>query len=167
MYNSLCRYDIQFFQLLSTVPSDISAVLRDSSEVSEGKELVPALGELCISNWFITSCVDNWVLKELRDLLYHYWNDYDSVVDYYMFHLFFGIIMEKHPEVAAKMPRYGNRVPHCLSRRMGDKYDEAWMLELKEHSCFHKLSYRLGDKVLESKGTFYDEIINKNIYGIN
>ena len=119
-----------------------------------------------LSNWFITSCADNWVLKELRDLLYQYWKDYDCVVHYYMFHLFFGMIMEKHPEVAAKMPKYGNRVPHYLSRRMGDKYDKAWMQELKAHSCFHKLSYRLDDKVLESNGTFYDEIINKNIYGI-
>ena len=120
-----------------------------------------------ISNWFITSCVDNWVLKELRDLLYQYWKDYDCVFHYYMFHLFFGMIMEKHPEVAAKIPRYGNRLPHYLSRRMGDKYDEAWMKELKEHCCFHKLSYRLDDKVLESKGTFFDEIINNNIYVIN
>lgn len=122
---------------------------------------------LGISNWFITSCADNWVLKELRDLLYQYWKDYDCVVHYYIFHFFFGMIMEKHPEVAAKMPRYGNRVPHYLSRRMGDKYDKAWMKELKEHCCFHKLSYRLDDKVLKSKGTFYDVIINQNEYGIN
>ena len=120
-----------------------------------------------LSNWFITSCADNWVLKELRDMLYHYWQEYNCVVHYYMFHLFFGMIMEKHPEESAIMPRYGNRVPHYLSRRLGDKYDEQWMEELKEHCCFHKLSYRLDDKVLESKGTFYDVIINKNEYGIN
>lgn len=86
-----------------------------------------------ISNWFITSVADNWVLKELRDLLYQYWTDYNSVVNYYMFHLFFGMIVERHPEEAAEMPRYGNKVPHFLSRRMGDRYDEVWMAELKEH----------------------------------
>ena len=120
-----------------------------------------------ISNWFITSGADNWVLKELRDLLYRYWTDYNCVVNYYIFHLFFGMLMEKHLDEAAKIPRYGNRVPHYLSRRMGDKYDKAWMEELKEHCSFHKLSYRLDDKVLESKDTFYDVIINKNRYGIN
>lgn len=122
---------------------------------------------LGISNWFISACADNWVLKELRDMLYQYWRDYDCVVHYYMFHLFFGMIMSLHPDEAAEMPRYGNKVPHYLSRRMGDRYDEVWMAELKEHCCFHKLSYRLDDKVLESKDTFYDEIINKNRYGIN
>ena len=117
---------------------------------------------LGISNWFITSCADNWVLKELRDLLYQYWKDYDFVVHYYMFHLFFGMIIEKHPEVAAKMPRYGNRVPHYLSRRMGDKYDEVWMEELKKHSCFHKLTYRIGEKA-KRKGIFYDVLIHDGI----
>ena len=121
---------------------------------------------LGISNWFITASGDNWVLKELRDLLYQYWMDYNCVVHYYMFHLFFGMIMEKHPEEAAKMPRYGNRVPHYLSRRIGDEYDEKWLRELESHCCFHKLSYRLSNNVLGSKDTFYDVIINKNRYGI-
>ena len=76
---------------------------------------------LGISNWFITTSADNWVLKVLRDMLYQYWRDYNCVVHYYMFHLFFGMIMEKYPEVAAKMPRHGNKIPHYLQRRMGDK----------------------------------------------
>lgn len=82
---------------------------------------------LGISNWFITSASDHWVLKMLRDMLYQYWRDYDCVIHFYIFHLFFGMIMEKHPEVAAKMPRHGNRIPHYLSRRMGDGYDDEWM----------------------------------------
>lgn len=100
-------------------------------------------------------------LKMLRDMLYQYWRDYNCVVHYYMFHLFFGMIVEKFPEVAAKMPRHGNKVPHFLSRRMGDKYDDVWMLELKKRTCFHKLSYRLSDEILESKGTFYDILIKE------
>lgn len=67
--------------------------------------------------------------------------------------------MEKHPEVAARIPKYGNRIPHYLSRRMGDKYDNEWMEELKKRTCFHKLSYRLKDGVEESKGTFYEVVI--------
>lgn len=118
---------------------------------------------LGISNWFITSCADNWVLKVLRDMLYQYWRDYDCVVHYYMFHLFFDMIMEKYPEVAAKMPKHGNKIPHYLSRRMGDQYDDEWMQELKKRTCFHKLSYRLPDEILESKGTFYDVVIKQGL----
>lgn len=118
---------------------------------------------LGISNWFISSCAGNWVLMELRALLYRYWEQYDCVVHYYMFHLFFGMIVEKRPDVAARMPKYGNRVPHYLSRRMGDEYDAEWMEKLKTHSCFHKLSSRLEKSVLESEGTFYDIVIKQAI----
>lgn len=114
-----------------------------------------------LSNWFITSCSDNWVLKELRDMLYQYWKDYDCVMHYYIFHLFFGMIMEKHPEEATQMPRYSNAISHYLSRRMGDEYDEQWMDELKKRTCFHKLSYRLDEKA-KRKGTFYDVIIRQS-----
>ena len=116
---------------------------------------------LGISNWFITSCADNWVLKVLRDMLYQYWRDYNCVVHYYMFHLFFGMIIEKYPEVAAKMPRHGNKIPHYLSRRMRDKYNDEWMRELKKRTCFHKLSYRLSDEIISSKGSFYDVVIKQ------
>lgn len=118
---------------------------------------------LGISNWFITSCADNWVLKVLRDMLYQYWRDYDCVVHYYMFHLFFGMIMEKYPEVVAKIPKHGNKIPHYLSRRMGDRYDDEWMQELKKRTCFHKLNYRLSDEILVSKGTFYNVVIKHAI----
>lgn len=116
-------------------------------------------GFLGLSNWFITSCSESRVLMILRDMLYQYWRDYDCVVHFYIFHLFFRMMMEKHPEVAARIPKYGNRIPHYLSRRMGDKYDNEWMEELKKRTCFHKLSYRLKDGVEESKGTFYEVVI--------
>lgn len=118
---------------------------------------------LGISNWFITSCADNWVLKIQRDLLYQYWRDYNCVIHFYIFHLLFGMIMDKHPEVAAKIPRHGNNIPHYLSRRMGERYDNNWMEELKKRTCFHKLSYRLSDEILKSKGTFYDVVIKQTL----
>lgn len=73
------------------------------------------------------------------------------------------MIMEKHPEEAAKMPRYGNSIPHNLQKRIGGVYDEQWMGELKKKTCFHKLSYRLNDKVLASTGTFYDFVVKRAI----
>lgn len=45
-----------------------------------------------ISNWFISACSNNEVLMVLREMLYAYWKDYDCVLDYYIFHLFFAMI---------------------------------------------------------------------------
>jgi len=119
---------------------------------------------LGLSNWFITSCSGNWVLKELRDLLFSYWRDYDCVVHYYMFHLFFTMIMEKHPEVAMAIPKHGNKLPHYLSRIINEKYDEDLLQELKKRTCFHKLSYRLAGGVENSKDTFYNNVIKDYLY---
>lgn len=115
-----------------------------------------------LSNWFITSCTNHQVLMVVRDMLCAYWQENDCVLDYFMFHLFFCMVMERHPEVAAKMPRYGNAYPHYLSRRVEDEYDEQWMTELKKRSCFHKLSYRIGEKA-KRKGTFYDVVIQQSM----
>lgn len=57
-----------------------------------------------ISNWFITACRNNEVLMVLREMLFAYWRDYDCVLDYYIFHLFFAMISKEYPEQMAAMP---------------------------------------------------------------
>ena len=57
--------------------------------------------EISISNWFITARKNNEVLRVLREMLYAYWKDYDCVLDYYMFHLFFSMIAKEYPEEIA------------------------------------------------------------------
>jgi hypothetical protein len=61
-----------------------------------------------ISNWFITACRNNEVLMVLREMLYAYWRDYDCVLDYYIFHLFFAMISKE----------YQNRLLQCLMVRV-------------------------------------------------
>ena len=61
---------------------------------------------ISISNWFITACTNNEVLMVLRDMLHAYWNDYDCTLDYYIFHLFFGMVAQEYPEQISRMP-YG------------------------------------------------------------
>lgn len=69
------------------------------------------------------------------------------------------MMAERHPEVVEKMPRRGNHIPHYLQRRLADSYDEQWLEELKKHTCFHKLTYRIGEKA-KRKGTFYDAVVH-------
>ena len=59
------------------------------------------------------------------------------------------------------MPRVNRLIPLRLMDRMGDKYDEKWMEELKLQTCFHKLNYRLNDKVLNNADNFCHAIINE------
>ena len=95
----------------------------------------------------------------LRDVLIQYWRDYNCTVDYYIIHHFFCSIARLYPEYIAAMPRKNRLLPLQLMKRMGDKYDEKWMEELKGKTCFHKLNYRLGSKVIDDKDNFYNAII--------
>lgn len=112
-----------------------------------------------MSSWMMSSAANNSFLMVVRDLLYEYWREKNCVVDYFLIHLFFCMMAERHPEVVEEMARKGNRIPHYLQRRLADPYDKNWMEELKKHSKFHKLTYRISDKA-KRKGTFYDVVIH-------
>ena len=113
------------------------------------------------SNWFITSMTNHPVLMTLRDVLYQYWRDYDCVLEYYIFHLFFEEMARYQPSEMKEMPRNNNYLTLQLGNRIGDDYDEKWMQELLSRCCFHKLNYRVGKKVVSKRNSFYHEIINR------
>ena len=111
-----------------------------------------------MSSWMMSSAANNNFLMVVRYLLYEYWREKNCVVDYFLIHFFFCMMAERHPELVERMPRRGNHIPHYLQRRLTDPYDDQWMEKLKKHTCFHKLTYRIGENV-KKKGTFYDVVI--------
>ena len=115
------------------------------------------------SNWFITSCTNNRVLLVLREMLYQYWRDYDCVIDYYIFHLFFSMIINECPEEMSKMLKNNNSVTLMLDKRITHKYDDVWMKKLTSVCAFHKLNYRIKPDNRNAEQTFYDKIIETYI----
>lgn len=117
---------------------------------------------LGMSSWMMSSAANNSFLMVVRDMLYEYWKKKNCVVDYFLIHLFFCMMAERHPEVVAKMPRRSNHIPHYLQRRLAEPYDEQWMKELKRHSAFHKLTYRVPKGAYKG-GTFYDVLVHEGV----
>lgn len=117
------------------------------------------------SNWFITSCTNNLALLVLRDMLYQYWRDYDCVMDYYIFHLFFSMIIKACPDAMAAMPWNDNSLALMLGGRIREEYDDAWMEKLVSVCAFHKLNYRIRPAEGHAGTTFYDKIIRDYIKG--
>ena len=115
------------------------------------------------SNWFITSCTNNRVLLVLREMLYQYWRDYDCVIDYYIFHLFFSMIISEYPEEMSKMLKNNNSVTLMLGKRITHKFDYVWMKKLTSACAFHKLNYRIKPDNRNAEPTFYDKIIETYI----
>ena len=111
-----------------------------------------------ISNWFITASSNQKVLLILRDMLYRYWQDYDCLVAYFVFHVFFAMIARKLPEEVTKMPRISNKYCFYLEHRLADEYDEQWLKELTDRCCFHKLNSRLWNEAERKDNTFLCKI---------
>lgn len=115
-----------------------------------------------IGNWFITACTHNEVLLVLRDMLLAYWADYDCLIDYYMFHLFFSMLRDVFPEEIAAMPYgyAGNSI--ALGRHLGDPFDVARWQKVTAKVCFHKLPHTVRPEVLKGKDNYYHHLVDRS-----
>ena len=120
----------------------------------------PGSKEISISNWFITARKDNEVLMVLREMLHAYWKDYDCVLDYYMFHLFFSMIAKEYPEVIARMPYAYSPNSLVLLHHWGEKFDQQKWDKLTRQVSFHKLAFRVPQNVIEDKDNYYNHILS-------
>lgn len=122
---------------------------------------LPGQHPIAVSNWFITSCTDNPVIVATRDMLFEYWRRYDCVVDYYMMHLFISMAAEEFPELRDAMP-YGNSSSSlALLRHLGDLYEESHWQSFSRKVCFHKLSFRLDDNVINNPDNYCNALIRE------
>lgn len=115
-----------------------------------------------ISNWFISAHSNNEVLIVLRDMLYAYWKDYDCVLDYYIFHLFFAMISKEYPEQIAAMPYGQSQNSLVLLHHWGEKFDQKKWDKLTSQVCFHKLAFRVSEDVKNNKENYYNYIMTLN-----
>ena len=114
-----------------------------------------------ISNWFITACRNNEVLRVLREMLYAYWRDYDCVLDYYIFHLFFAMISKEYPEQMAAMPYAQSQRSLVLLHHWGEKFDQRKWDKLTSEVCFHKLAFRVREDIKKDKENYYNYILTE------
>ena len=116
-----------------------------------------------ISSWFISACSNNEVLMVQREMLYAYWKDYDCVLDYYIFHLFFAMISRVYPEEIATMP-YGDSMNSLvLLHHWHEKVNQQKWDRLTSKVCFHKLAFRVGSEVKNDKDNYYHYVLNTNL----
>ncbi len=119
-------------------------------------------GDLSVvsSNWFITAEKNEPILKTTIDLLYDYWDNYNYLIHYFIFHFFFTLATSKYEELWKSVNRFSNLPPHILQFELTEKYSEERFKEIEKMSSFHKLNQNLDFS--NCKGdTNYDYIINK------
>lgn len=115
---------------------------------------------IVISNWFITAKSNNRILGATQHLLYEYWKNNNDVIDYFIFHIFFQLVIEKYPDEWNKVVPFTNAVPHILLLRLYEDFDDKIWSAVNKMTPFHKLSYKLDEEKIQRKGSYYDEMFS-------
>lgn len=129
-------------------------VYRSQKPGADGKAIT-------MSSWLMWAKSNNRILMATQAMLYAYWERNNELSEYFLLHHFMTIAMDFYKEDASKIPPFCNSVPHILLLHLFDKYDENYWNDLKQMTCFHKLSYKLDEENCKKKGTYYDVIINQ------
>jgi hypothetical protein len=112
-----------------------------------------------ISNWFITATSNNKILSAVLHLLYCYWKEHDELVDYFVFHDFFQIVIETYSAEWNKVIPFSNATPHILLLRLFEQYDDAIWNATVAQTPFHKLSYKFDEEKILIPRTYYEHFM--------
>lgn len=111
---------------------------------------------ILISSWFLSAKKNNPVITETRRLLLDYWKDHNILVNYYLFHIFFSIVVRCYKSEWKKVPLQTNGNSHLLQFQLNEMYEESEFLHLCELTNIHKLTYK---EVQYSSGTYSDFLV--------
>lgn len=124
-----------------------------------GKNLAPTI----CSSWLIAAKSNNPILLLTRKLLWKYWEDYNILCDYFLFHIFLAMSARKYADLWEKIPFFNNVSPHVLGSELSKTYNEERWKQICEMSVFHKLDHHMD--YTQGQGTFYQHI--KEVYLID
>lgn len=113
-----------------------------------------------ISSWFISSCTNHPILVLTKELLYEYWKNNNSMVDYFLMHDFMELAIETYPREWKKVVPFSSSTPHILLLRLFEKFDELIWDSLISQTPIHKLTYKF-DKDQDLENCFYNHLINE------
>jgi hypothetical protein len=111
------------------------------------------------SSWFMTAHSAHPILMLTQYLLYDYWKDHNSLIDYFLLHDFMQLAIETYPQEWDKVVPFSNALPHILLLRLFEPYDERIWKAVKDMTPVHKLTYKFSDEDTRKKGTYYKEIL--------
>lgn len=119
------------------------------------------------NNWFIYAQKDNQILKTVLLLLFEYWKKEDILREYFLWHNFLKMALEKFPDEANDIYYVSEEMAHDLNYCLYKDYDEEYWKQLTRWSTIHKLSYYIfytndGKMPADTTGTFYEHIMKTN-----
>lgn len=117
---------------------------------------------ISFSSWFLSAAPHNPVLELTQKLIFNYWEKQDRLCDYFLFHHFVCMSLEKYNWIAESVPKYTNETPHIMLFELGKKYDENKFNLIAAKSFCHKLTYKVSEEVKSDKDSLYSFISKNN-----
>lgn len=112
-----------------------------------------------ISSWLMSAKTNNKVLLATKCLCYEYWKRESQMLDYFLLHDFFSIVLDRYPDDWKKVIPRDNATPHVLLLRLFDQYDENVWEAIRKQTPFHKLSYKYKEEQSLKNNTFLKRVI--------
>ena len=119
---------------------------------------------LCMSSWLVTAQAPSRILLLARNLLYRYWERYDTMDDYFLVHYMLQIAIDEYPEEWRRVPPVSNSTPHVLLLRLGEPFDQHVFDAVCSQTAVHKLTYKGLDGISRG-GTYLGRILGDEVKG--
>lgn len=111
-----------------------------------------------ISSWLMSAKTNNKILMACQRLCYKYWEQHESLIDYFLLHDFMSIVLDYYEEDWKKIVPRDNSTPHILLLRLFEQYDIDMWENIKRQTPVHKLTYKFSEEQSSVSGTYYDVI---------
>jgi hypothetical protein len=114
-----------------------------------------------LSTWFLHAQAGHPLVTSLRDMLYRYWLERDTLADYFLFHFLFecGVTLDAHLRRCwLDVPVVDFEPPHRLQAMLNARFDPAAFDAMHEATWIHKLTWKLERSPVPAGPTFFDVV---------
>ncbi len=114
------------------------------------------------NNWFLKAQRGDQLISNMRRLMFEYWRHENHMLNYFLYHLFFDLMIEQDAVSKAlwdKVPVYYDDICYGLEHNFFTPYDDRLWNKLQQETKIHKLSYKY-DKNKNVAGTFLEKFLD-------
>ena len=139
---------------------EFDVILNSPLFVYKQMNLTPnSLDPIACSSWLISAYKNSPILSLTQKLLYQYWKDYNSLMHYFLVHLFLSIAAQRYPKEWNQIPTFNNHSPHVMAAELGNKFSDKRWRQYLGMSSFHKLTRHIDFESISDSNYVY--ILNK------
>lgn len=117
---------------------------------------------LTSASWFLHSQPNNNLMCSIRNALFKYWSNEDSIVDYFLIYFIFKCLVDQHTDLANEWNSTVNineEATHQMQLLFNNSFDPKKLEQIKKDSSIHKLTYHYKTVI---EGSLLDIFFKKN-----